>query len=171
MKTRSLLFFSLFVVVLLSSCSREQYTSLFKEQQLYPKHVQLNKKVEPAQKALEEEPVLMVSAETNVVNPMNNVVLPETMLIPQEYEEMSKSEQKAFRKEIKSEVKTNLKTAKKSGSKGDVDLLLLVIIAIFIPPLAVALHLGIGTEFWIDLILTLLFYLPGLIYALIKILG
>lgn len=42
-----------------------------------------------------------------------------------------------------------------------------VIIAIFIPPLAVFLAVGLGTQFWINLILTFLFYVPGLIHALL----
>lgn len=42
-----------------------------------------------------------------------------------------------------------------------------IIITVLLPPLGVALILGIGTEFWICLLLTLLFYFPGLIYALI----
>jgi uncharacterized membrane protein YqaE (UPF0057 family) len=52
------------------------------------------------------------------------------------------------------------------------DTLLLIIIAIFIPPLAVYLHQGSwnGTC-WLNLLLTLLFYFPGLIHALIVILG
>jgi uncharacterized membrane protein YqaE (UPF0057 family) len=45
--------------------------------------------------------------------------------------------------------------------------LLLIIIAIFIPPLAVALKSGIGKDFVINLILTLLFWLPGMIHAII----
>ncbi|MEO5673531.1 MAG: YqaE/Pmp3 family membrane protein [Chitinophagales bacterium] len=50
--------------------------------------------------------------------------------------------------------------------------MLYVIVAIFLPPLAVALYEeGITGHFWLDLLLTLLFYLPGLIYALIIILG
>lgn len=54
----------------------------------------------------------------------------------------------------------------------DISTLLLVIIAILLPPLAVALfdH-GITSRFWIDLLLTLLFYIPGLVYALIVILS
>ncbi len=38
-----------------------------------------------------------------------------------------------------------------------------------LPPLAVALKFGIGTEFWISILLTLLFWIPGVIYALILI--
>lgn len=53
----------------------------------------------------------------------------------------------------------------------DTDTLLLVIIALFIPPLAVyLLYREFGTPFWVNLILTLLFYIPGLIHALYHIL-
>jgi uncharacterized membrane protein YqaE (UPF0057 family) len=48
--------------------------------------------------------------------------------------------------------------------------LLLVIVAILLPPLAVGLKEGLGTSFLINLILTLLFWLPGLIHALIVVL-
>lgn len=43
------------------------------------------------------------------------------------------------------------------------------IVAIVIPPLAVYLTSGIGQDFWIDLILTLLCWLPGIIYAFLVI--
>ncbi len=50
--------------------------------------------------------------------------------------------------------------------------LLLVILAILLPPLAVYLHQGtINGKFWLSLLLTLLFWLPGVIYALIVVLG
>jgi uncharacterized membrane protein YqaE (UPF0057 family) len=50
--------------------------------------------------------------------------------------------------------------------------LLCAIISVFIPPLGVLLYEGeLTSHFWIDLLLTILFYLPGLIYALIIILG
>lgn len=55
---------------------------------------------------------------------------------------------------------------------GDTDTLLLILIAIFISPLAVFLHEGSwNTTCWINLILWLLFILPGFIHALIVILG
>lgn len=41
-----------------------------------------------------------------------------------------------------------------------------VILAIFLPPVGVFLEVGITTHFWINLILTLLGYLPGIIHAL-----
>ena len=43
----------------------------------------------------------------------------------------------------------------------------LIVLAIFIPLLAVYLKDGIGKSFWINLVLCLLFYLPGIIHALI----
>lgn len=64
----------------------------------------------------------------------------------------------------KKEIKKQLKAAK--DVKGGADRVLCAIIAIFIPFLGVGLYMGITTEFWISLILTLLFFLPGLIYAL-----
>ena len=50
------------------------------------------------------------------------------------------------------------------------DEVLLVILAILLPPLAVYLLEGLTTNFWIDVILTLFFWLPGIIFALYLIL-
>ncbi len=44
--------------------------------------------------------------------------------------------------------------------------LLLVIIAILLPPLAVGLKAGIGFPLFLNIILTLLVYVPGLLHAL-----
>ncbi|KAJ4970249.1 hypothetical protein NE237_003348 [Protea cynaroides] len=41
-----------------------------------------------------------------------------------------------------------------------------VILAILLPPVGVFLRYGCGIEFWIDLLLTVLGYIPGIIYAL-----
>ncbi len=40
-----------------------------------------------------------------------------------------------------------------------------LIIAILLPPLGVFLQVGIGPQFWINLLLTLCGYLPGIIHA------
>jgi uncharacterized membrane protein YqaE (UPF0057 family) len=48
--------------------------------------------------------------------------------------------------------------------------ILLIIIAILLPPLAVGLAEGVGTSLLINIILTLVFYVPGLIHALLVIL-
>ena len=48
--------------------------------------------------------------------------------------------------------------------------LLLAIIAIFLPPLAVALKEGLSGSFWINLFLTMLVWIPGVIHALLVVL-
>lgn len=45
-----------------------------------------------------------------------------------------------------------------------------ILLAIFIPPLGVALEVGLGGHFWLNLLLTLLGYIPGIIHALYVIL-
>lgn len=41
-----------------------------------------------------------------------------------------------------------------------------LIVAFLLPPLAVYMEAGIGTDFWINVILTLLFWIPGILHAL-----
>jgi uncharacterized membrane protein YqaE (UPF0057 family) len=43
--------------------------------------------------------------------------------------------------------------------------LLRLIIAILLPPLGVFLQVGLGTQFWINVLLTILGYIPGIIHA------
>ncbi|NKI36553.1 YqaE/Pmp3 family membrane protein [Wenzhouxiangella sp. XN79A] len=40
-----------------------------------------------------------------------------------------------------------------------------VIFAILLPPLGVFLQVGIGAQFWINILLTLLGYIPGIVHA------
>ncbi|MGG6241116.1 YqaE/Pmp3 family membrane protein [filamentous cyanobacterium CCT1] len=40
-----------------------------------------------------------------------------------------------------------------------------IIAAILLPPLGVFLQEGIGAQFWINILLTLLGYIPGIIHA------
>lgn len=44
--------------------------------------------------------------------------------------------------------------------------LIRVLCAIFVPPLGVFLQVGLGTQFWVNLVLTLLFFFPGMIHAI-----
>ena len=41
-----------------------------------------------------------------------------------------------------------------------------VLLAIFLPPVGVFLQVGLGLQFWINIILTLCGYFPGIIHAL-----
>jgi len=79
------------------------------------------------------------------------------------------------RKERISEAKKTFKKYKADKRAGKAEpstnTVLLVILAILLPPLAVYLHEGeINGKFWLSILLTLLFWIPGVIYALIVIL-
>lgn len=43
--------------------------------------------------------------------------------------------------------------------------ILRVLLSILLPPLGVFLQVGIGPQFWINILLTLLGYFPGVIHA------
>ena len=88
-----------------------------------------------------------------------------------DFNSLSKKEKKERVKEVKKAVK-QFNAEKKAGKEPSTNTLLLVILALLLPPLAVYLHQGeINSKFWISLILTLLFFIPGVIYALIVVLG
>lgn len=55
-------------------------------------------------------------------------------------------------------------------AESEMSKLLLVIIAILLPPLAVGLKAGVGGALILNIILTILFYIPGLLHALYVIL-
>jgi len=43
--------------------------------------------------------------------------------------------------------------------------ILRLILAILLPPLGVFLQVGLGAQFWINILLTLLGYIPGIVHA------
>jgi uncharacterized membrane protein YqaE (UPF0057 family) len=102
-----------------------------------------------------------------------------------EFKSLSKKEKKMRLKQLNAQLKT-LAALKEQGYEADTNTLLLLILAILIPPLAVYLHQGeINTKFWIALVLWLLGLglfgiltslawiglLPSIIYAILVILG
>lgn len=99
-----------------------------------------------------------------------------------EFKSLSKNERKQKIKQAKKELKV-YKQAKKRGAEPSTNTILLVILAILLPPLAVYLHQGeINNKFWITLLLFLLgitgallfsgfFLFLSIIYALIVILS
>ncbi|CDO59602.1 Pmp3 family protein [Candidatus Phaeomarinobacter ectocarpi] len=44
--------------------------------------------------------------------------------------------------------------------------LIRIILSILLPPLGVFLQVGIGAQFWINILLTLLGYIPGIVHAI-----
>ncbi|WP_110665996.1 YqaE/Pmp3 family membrane protein [Salinicola halophilus] len=41
-----------------------------------------------------------------------------------------------------------------------------IIFAVILPPVGVFLQVGLGLQFWINIVLTLLGYIPGIIHAI-----
>ncbi len=84
-----------------------------------------------------------------------------------DFRSLPRSERRHRLKEAKKLFK-DYKANKKAGKKEETDQVLLAILAILLPPLAVYLKEGeINSKFWISLILTLIFWIPGVIYALL----
>lgn len=133
--------------------------------------------IQSAEAAYAEE----MDAQQETPEHIQNSTSPETMERPSAQTHAALKMDRATRKEVKRNFRSNkkeirkeirkAKDAQKNSPDSDAELLLLVILAILLPPLAVFLYEGIGTNFWIDLILTLFFWLPGVIYALIVILA
>jgi uncharacterized membrane protein YqaE (UPF0057 family) len=44
--------------------------------------------------------------------------------------------------------------------------LIKIIISILLPPLGVFLQVGIGKHFWLNILLTILGYIPGIVHAI-----
>lgn len=89
-----------------------------------------------------------------------------------DFKSLPRSERKAKLREVRTLLK-EYRANKKAGKVDDSDNhILAIIFAILIPPLGVYLYQGkITTKFWISLVLTLIFWLPGAIYALLVVTG
>lgn len=116
--------------------------------------------------------VLLLSQSAYAVAPYRHAAPTETSVsaAPRAEKELTKKEKREMRKNLKHQIKDAVKNAKAQGASDD--LLLLIILAILLPPLAMFIYEdGATGRFWISLLLTLIFYLPGLIYTLVIILG
>ena len=84
-----------------------------------------------------------------------------------DFKNLSKHEKKNRLKNVKKQ--WNLyKKEKKAGRSAKVEQIVLIILAILLPPLAVYMHQEeVNSKFWISLLLWFLFILPGVIYALL----
>ena len=85
----------------------------------------------------------------------------------EDFKNLSRHERKTRIKEVKKLLKEH-KADKRAGRAAETDQVLLAILAILLPPLAVYLkEEEVNSKFWISLILTLLFWIPGVIFALL----
>jgi len=125
--------------------------------------------------------VLTPSAE-NMPVPLSEPGPAEIRAAANHFMSLPKKERKSKIREARKALK-DFKKERKKGNDPSTDTLLLVIIAIFIPPLAVYLHQGeTNTKFWVTTLLFALgiigalalsgwFLLAAIVYALIVILG
>ncbi len=87
-----------------------------------------------------------------------------TKQIEKEYRNWDKFNRNYQTELLASNKEINLFSSKKSSAK--VDDVVLVILGIFIPPLAVYLYEdAVTANFWVDLLLTFIFWFPGIIFA------
>lgn len=89
----------------------------------------------------------------------------------QSFQSLSKKERKQRIQDAKKAVK-EWKAAKAAGASSD-DHVLAIIFAILIPPVGVLIKEKgqVTNKFWISLLLTLLFWLPGAIYSVLVVTG
>ena len=90
----------------------------------------------------------------------------------EELNSMTRKERRQLKRQQRKQVKAALQDMRNSDTAVDEGDALLIVLAILLPPLAVFLYEDeISTKFWISLVLTLLFFLPGIIYALLVVTG
>jgi uncharacterized membrane protein YqaE (UPF0057 family) len=84
-----------------------------------------------------------------------------------EFNSLSKNDKKQRVSKVKAVVQ-QYKANLKNGERIDDNKLLAIIFAILIPPVGVVLYENkVTTKFWISLLLTFIFWLPGMIYSLL----
>jgi len=84
-----------------------------------------------------------------------------------EFKSLSRAERRTRVKEAKKLMK-EYKADKRAGRAAETDQVTLAILSILLPPLAVYLKEDeVNSKFWISIILTLLFWIPGVIFALL----
>lgn len=88
-----------------------------------------------------------------------------------EFNSLSKAEKKNRISKVKSKIQ-EYKANLKNGESIDDNKLLAIIFAILIPPVGVVLYENkVTTKFWISLLLSFIFWFPGMIYSLLVVTG
>jgi len=109
------------------------------------------------------------------VNPVNDTHQPELSeltvdqivnMTARDFEEISGTNLTLKDKVVFKMAQKRLKRAQRKGSD-EPDKILIYVLCWFLPPLAVALLYDIGKEFWVNVILTVLCVLPGIIHAFV----
>lgn len=167
----------------LSSFSKRRYLKNFKEsKKTYEINIEEQiASIEEVKEIKNDEPIASNSVET-IEEFENDVVLTQEAVqkaIALTPKKVSKQLEKEYRNwdKFNRNYSTELLASSKeynyvtlNNSSARVNEIVLAILAIFIPPLAVFLFEdSITANFWVDLLLTLLFWLPGIIFAFLVI--
>ncbi len=84
----------------------------------------------------------------------------------------TKKEQRTQLKTLKKDLRHQIKELKAQHGDMDNNQVLAIIFSVILPPLGVLIHQGtINNKFWLSLLLTLIIWLPGVIYSLLVVTG
>ncbi len=188
-------FAALTAISLLSSCAsnfsltKRRYSNGFQVHVgLFGKEKQQQQTAATPNKSVEAFPVEALNAQKQKQLPYHQKPVkasaldvrfaPKQLQVPARDVVVLAAQQPEMRQSLKPEAtfshaaKKNVKRALLQQQKMDDNTLLYLIVAFFIPFLGVLLYEGeITNRFWISLLLTILFWLPGFIYAALVILG
>lgn len=174
---------SMLLVTFLSSCNKKQLVQkTYKDIEWYAhgekkinsknENITTESQVNEVSVSVDSEPKITPSQKSlleKVVSEKQNTDVKSEISTLNQEPISKKASKKAAKKEVK-----ELKKLLKENDSADTEMntLLLVLIAILLPPVAVGLVKGFTSgAFFLNLILWLLFYVPGLIHALIVVLG
>jgi len=88
-----------------------------------------------------------------------------------EFRNLSRKERKSRIKNARKEIR-KYKAERKRGVNTDIEPWVLIVLAILLPPLAVYLYEDeINWKFWVSILLTILFWIPGVVFAFLVIFG
>ena len=177
--------FSLMLIMTISSCSviknndfaKQKYTNFRNGETVFKHRAEGEKKIKL--KNFSEAPEKNISDITLIASSDNSIILLNTSepainscFINETYDcsIIADNNYCKNRLSIKKHKNESLRFAG-TAYVAETDPVLLVILAIIIPPLAVYLVDGIGSLFWLDLVLTLFFWIPGVVLALLVVFG
>lgn len=95
-------------------------------------------------------------------SPLSSSQLAPTEALPTK---LSRVEKRAVRQAVK----VQAREAAPQAEQGIIMQILLLLLAFVLPPLAVLFKVGLRGHFWLNILLTLLFWVPGVIHAILVI--
>ncbi len=186
MKNQYTSFIAMLIAILFLQNCAPKYTANFQKPSNrilnnYPSNESTATEIErtPVLASLEEKPITIPNETVqplviSKIKPEEKAASNETeKQILQEVRRSLKSMSPEEKKALKSTFKEAIKQMKdKNTTQDDAAFILLIILAVILPPVGMLVYEGeLSARFWLSLLLTILGYLPGIIYTLYVILG